>query len=402
MSIINQMHEDLQKVQQEAPILAPMPKKNKTKKMVIILLSVFFLSSSLGLSYLIFIKKNKLSDDLPVFESPVALNEQAITQPQTSTTPSESNSVSLPTKASLSSENMVTDAHDVEEVALVKPVVEHEMETVEETKASEKMHSPATKVDSAIHPEVIAKEAPKKAIKQQQVAKPVVIAEVSSVKKTTQNTAEPVNKNNAHLKIKTVQLSNQQLANIYLKEAKKAEQNGDNELAAQKWQKALLLQPQLNEIRKSLALYYYSLGEVNKATNLLKEGAVSYPDFSDFNLMLSRIASKEGDLQKAYLYLDQNPPSVQGNLDYHVSYAILAQKFELFEKSEKLYLNLLTQRPKDGRWRMSLAIAQDKQGKIEQAVSNYQIALSETSLSTNAKDYINQRLSYLAANSGTL
>jgi len=44
---------------------------------------------------------------------------------------------------------------------------------------------------------------------------------------------------------------------------------------------------------------------------------------------------------------------------------------------------------------MSLAIAQDKQSKVEMAINNYKQALVQADLSLKAKDYINQRLIYL-------
>ena len=170
---------------------------------------------------------------------------------------------------------------------------------------------------------------------------------------------------------------------------------GDPLLASQENSKALKYKPELHEVRKSLALYYYGQGDNERATSLLKIGAVAFPEYSDFNLMLSRIALKNGDQQKAYLYLDQHPPAVRGHLDYHVSYAILAQKFKQYAKSENLYRGLLTQRPNNGRWMMSLAIAQDKQGKRIPAIESYQQALLQIDLSSKAKQYINQRLNYL-------
>ena len=187
-----------------------------------------------------------------------------------------------------------------------------------------------------------------------------------------------------------------QLANIHLQEATKAQAKGDNNLAAEKWQSALQLQPHLNEVRKSLAMYYYSQNEINKSTSLLKKGALISPEYSDFNLMLSRIALKENDSEKAFLYLEQNPPGVEGNMDYYVSHAILAQKFSLYDRSESLYRSLLTQRPNNGRWLMSLAIAQDKQDKKTAAIASYQKALKKTDLSKKAKDYIRKRLVFLS------
>ncbi|WP_354623751.1 hypothetical protein [Psychromonas sp. MME2] len=202
------------------------------------------------------------------------------------------------------------------------------------------------------------------------------------------------------LEIKPAQLSASELAQIYLKEADKAEAKGDLNLAANKREQALSVQPELNEVRKSLALYYYSVGDVSKSQRLLQQGALTSPHYSDFNLILSRMALKEGNEEKAYRYLAHNPPNVAGHLDYYVSFAVLALKLKKYAQAEQLYQDLLSQQVNNGRWRMSLAIAQDKQMKRELAITSYNFALLQHDLSSKAKDYINQRLRYLDQHRG--
>ena len=227
--------------------------------------------------------------------------------------------------------------------------------------------------------------------------KPELSSVNSEVIKTASKKANNLTdkKNTPYLKVTTAILTNQERANIYLKKADQALSKGDMLLVAQEKRRALDLKPQLHDVRTSLALYYYGIGEEDRATTILKKGVLQFPEYADFSLMLSRIALKRGDQQKAYLYLNQYPPKVEGNLDYHVNYAILAQKFKKYVQAENLYQGLLTQRPNNGRWIMSLAIAQDKQGKQKLAIANYQKALLQIDLSNKAKQYINQRLTYL-------
>ena len=355
MSIINKMHQDFQQVQQEQPILASMPKKKGTSKTALLSAIILLTASSLGLSYLIFTQDSK-----PPETAIAAVKKAQPVVPQTLKNRAGSG-VDLQEKA-------VVDS------APVKPFVQP-------LKISKK-------------PLPAAKDA---ATKEKKAA-----PEISAVKESVSNSpakpslpaGKPSAKNNA-LEIKTVKLSNAQLAHIHLKEADKAEADGKLQLAAKKRGQALALLATLNEVRKSLALYYYGQGNIIKASRLLRVGALVSPDYSDFNLMLSRIALKAGDNQKAYLYLEQNPPQVEGNLDYYVSHAILAQKFQKYEQSEKLYTSLLSQRPNNGRWRMALAIAQDKQAKAELAISSYKKALLQADLSSKAKAYIDLRLTYL-------
>ncbi|MCG6200982.1 tetratricopeptide repeat protein [Psychromonas antarctica] len=368
MSIINKMHEDFQQIQQAQPILSAMPATKSKQKALLFILIVLLIGSSLGLSYLIFSQDKAVKENLHQI-----IKEQQIAPPVAAALLSSSVQEKVITAPKLLSSPMQDKV--IAEPLLVKQAVEQSSNTNLPNKLA------------VVNPVSIKKEAQKAVLVQTSDKK-------IGVKNTTSVITEQANEE-SHLSIKASQLSKQELAQIHLKEADKAQDKGDFKLAAEKKQQALGLLPELNEVRKSLALYYYGQGEVDRAQRLLKHGVVISPDYPDFNLMLSRIALKEGDQQKAYLYLEQHPPEVEGNLDYYASYAILAQKFKKYEQSERLYSSLLSQRPNNGRWRMSLAIVQDRQAKRQLAVTNYEQALLQTDLSSKAKTYIKQRLSYL-------
>lgn len=384
MSIINQMVHDQQEVGVD-PILSAMPAKKNKQKIILLMLIFLLLISSLGLIYLI-VSQDKgetetVITDLIVEEKAVTVVNDLIIEEKT---------VIVANEAIVEETAIVTNVNIKEEkvMAVTTPVIsEIESEQVK-AKAVQKKVAPK-KVKSAQITTTVKKEVEKKAV------------ETSLKDKTVENPSQQISDKAAeplsdgHLQITTVELSDQQLATIYLKAAQKAEDEGDVELAVEKREQALAHVSTLNEVRKKLALYYYEMSFEEKAISLLRKGVLASPDYSDFNLMLSRIALKAGDPQRAYLYLNHNPPKVEGNLDYYVGFAILAQKFEKYEQSESLYKDLLSQRANNGRWRMSLAIAQDKQEKTDLAVANYEQALVQTDLSENAKKYINQRLAYL-------
>jgi len=376
MSIINKMHQDFKSVQQEQPILSNMPEKKRQQKKILQLLVMLLLGCSIGLSYLIF-TEDQVSKATPAKNSSSAAEQ-------------------LPGS-----------------VVSIKPAVE--LVTVNKHVAPAADKIPAVKVQkkqvlAVAEPEVSAKEPlPVKKHKSVNLVAAKIAAQtpLASVTKkaalapaasSSSALASDATDKNKHLEIKTAQLTNAQLAQIHLQEADKAQAQGDLQSAAQSRLKALSLAPKLHEVRKSVALYYYAQGDIVKAQGLLQKGALVSPEYADFNLMLSRIALKAGDLQKAYLYLEKHPPLVAGNLDYYASHAALAQKFKKYAQAESLYISLLSQRPDNGRWRMSLAIAQDKQAKTAVALKNYKNALLQTDLSANAKGYIKQRLTYLAQN----
>ena len=365
MSIINKMHKGLEAHNEESPMLSSIPAKKQKKKVLLFALISLLLASSIGLSFLIYDKENAVNNSdesnqaqLTPIETPLAITSEPV-----ATQPVVNKEVEPAVTTTSVTQNKVVKAPKVTVKTL--PVVQPELTTtVPKPTTSKKVTTPTKQVS----------------------AKPAV--------EKTKAQVEP--KKTAHLEIKKSVLTASELADIHLKSAEKALAKGDTRSASEEKIKALNVKPDLHHVRESLALYYYGIGEQNQAKSLLQKGAVQYPEHSDFNLMLSRIALKNDQQQKAYLYLQQSPPEVEGHLDYHVSYAILAQKFKDYARSETLFEGLLTQRPNNGRWRMSLAIAQDKLGKEALAVENYRKALLQIDLSSNAKKYINQRLTYLA------
>ena len=372
MSIINGMHKDLNESEQVQPVLSDLPVK-KTKQQGLLLSAIVFLVACaiILLSLIFFTGKNESMAQVS--------NSDHVT--------------SVPNKAS----QILEPENQLNETAF--------LHNENATNHASSTSSPTSSTTSKASKAVINKgKSTTKEVAVKRLTKPIAAARTPD-KKTTQHKKKNTTKQppikakeiaSGHLYIEPAQLTDNQLANLYLKEASKAQLQGNSELTAEKWHKALNVKPDLNEVRKSLATYHYSQGELSRATRLLKKGALISPDYSDFNLMLSRIALKQDDPQKAFLYLEQNPPQVEGHLDYYVSHAILAQKFERYERSEMLYNSLLTQRPKNGRWLMSLAIAQDKQAKTSAAIVSYQKALKQTDLSIKAKDYINKRLVFLS------
>ena len=373
MSIINGMHKDLSESEQVQPVLSDLPaKKTKQRRVLLSAIVALVVCAIILLSQIFFTGKAE-----SIVQAP---NEVSQTQAADS---------QLNETVRLHNDNTVNDASS----------------SSSSSRSTSTSSSTSTSLSSKISKAVINKgKSTSKEVAVKRLTKPIATARASD-KKITQHKKNNTTKQvpikakeiaSGHLNIEPAQLTDNQLANLYLKEASKAQLQGNDELAAEKWHKALNVKPDLNEVRKSLATYHYSQGELSRATRLLKKGALISPNYSDFNLMLSRIALKQDDPQKAFLYLEQNPPQVEGHLDYYVSHAILAQKFERYERSETLYNSLLTQRPRNGRWLMSLAIAQDKQAKTSEAIISYQKALKQTDLSIKAKDYINKRLVFLS------
>lgn len=411
MSIINGMHKDLGESGQVQPVLSTLPNSITKQKVMLLSAIAFLVICSLVLIGMIFLTEN--SDKNPsVVRASINenLKKPIVFVSEASAEEVNVNHQTLPILkpgnqplATIESSTNVRSSGQTESLTTIEVITEPSVKshsnaaikpaTVKSTTKNKVAKQPAVK------PETKPESKPKITAPKTTTSKPKAQKETAQVKpKTTvkpKQSFPPSELEPGHLNIESAQLSDMQIANIYLKEASKAQAKGDNYTAAEKWQKALNVKPDLNEVRKTLAMYHYSQDEEDKTTRLLKKGALISPDYSDFNLMLSRIALKNNDQQKAFLYLEQNPPNIEGHIDYYISHAILAQKFKMYERSEELYTSLLTQRPNNGRWLMSLAIAQDRQQKTPEAIGSYQKALKQTDLSTKAKAYINKRLAFL-------
>lgn len=381
MSIINSMHKNLDELAQNNPVLSGQ-NNSKTKQKVLLSAGIVLLIiCAVVLLVMIFLTKNN-EDNADTIRD--AIKDVTVENVIKGVAVEQAEQV----PSVLASEQSMTKALDNEShhsmLEKNKPLITSKSQNIETTSHVNKVAKGSAKLkDTASHKSTSSVLSHSKTISSKKEG--VINASLLASELTS-----------GHLHIEPAQLSNVQIANIYLKEATKAQAKGDNDLAAEKWQKALNVNADLNDVRKSLAMYHYSQNDVDKTTRLLKKGAVISPEYSDFNLMLSRIALKNNDPQKALLYLEQNPPQIKGNIDYYVSHAILAQKFKMYERSETLYSSLLTLRPNNGRWLMSLAISQDKQAKSAAAITSYKAALKKVDLSIKAKDYINKRLTFLS------
>jgi len=387
MSVINKMHHDFRESQKDGPVIKGVPDHSRSKKAIIVVMIGLLILSAMGFAILIF------------NQDPHA-NEQSITVHKDNNL-DVNNHVEKklkPVGEIVKQSEVDIDTHNIVKEAVVTPIVSKPTAAIPPVNLHSEKQQPLIKA-------IVDVETPSK-IEQTTVLPDFTPSNVEAIDNNIIETQSvdyvlsddstlEIEPTQGKLEIKNAQLTNEELAGIKLKEAQIAEDQGELNIAADKREQALRFDPGLNDVRKSLALYFYGTGNISKAKQLLQTGAVLSPDYAEFNLMLSRLALKEGDPQKAYLYLNQHPPAIKGHLDYYVSYAILAQKFGKYEQSEQLYTRLLSERPNNGRWLMSLAIAQDKQNKVELAASHYKRALLQPDLSEKAKAYINQRIAYL-------
>ncbi|RJG49974.1 tetratricopeptide repeat protein [Motilimonas pumila] len=197
------------------------------------------------------------------------------------------------------------------------------------------------------------------------------------------------------LKIKSVQLSSDELYALHLKQARAAKNKGDLSVAEGKFEKALRIKPRDEVVRKELAALKYGRGSEAQAMLLLQKGIELVPDSADFRLMLARIYMKSGDREGAVSLLDSYSPEVVANLDYYATLAALSQQLKMDDKAIKAYLELARRQPYQAKWWLGLAISQDRTGMREEALTSYQQADVIGGLSPSSSQYIKQRIAKL-------
>lgn len=205
-------------------------------------------------------------------------------------------------------------------------------------------------------------------------------------------------KSSGSIAITPVRLTAAQLADKWVQMAESAEQHGDFESAEKQYIRVLELLPSRHVVREKLAALYYGQGKLEPAITLLEEGAVLYPRYAGYPLLLAKIQQVNGDLTGALDTLNAIPDNSDRVIDKWVHQGDLAQKLKKFEIAEQAYRNLLGRESNQARWWMGLAYAVDAQGRYAEAAKIYKTALGKAGLSPQANQYIESRLAQLGAN----
>ncbi|MDC2889587.1 tetratricopeptide repeat protein [Psychrosphaera algicola] len=143
------------------------------------------------------------------------------------------------------------------------------------------------------------------------------------------------------------------------------------------------------EARSLLAGAWYGRGESNRAISILNNGLQRYPNIELWRLTAAKIFFKENNAAGALSYLD-----VQINdasIEFLTMKGSLGRQLQQFDKAEQAYLQLIELQPKKGNWWLGLAIAQDSQGKFEQALESYTTLLQLGGVSKDSMTFAKQR-----------
>ncbi|GIU25785.1 MSHA biogenesis protein MshN [Shewanella hafniensis] len=195
--------------------------------------------------------------------------------------------------------------------------------------------------------------------------------------------------------ITEVKLTPKQLAKKRFTLASEAERDGKLKEAISYYDQTLVLDPSMHEARKQLAALHYGQGQLAKASEVLQQGMLLFPQQLDFALLLARVQQASGQADLALVTLANIPDTHPLARQKWMAQSDLAQKLGQFSLSEQAYRQLLQQEPQQAKWWMGLAYALDSQQQFPQARQAYRTALGHRGLSAQASAFIEQRLTQL-------
>lgn len=195
--------------------------------------------------------------------------------------------------------------------------------------------------------------------------------------------------------ITEVKLTPKQLAQKRFTLASEAERDGKLKDAISYYEQTLGFDPSMHEARKQLAALHYGQGQLAKASEVLLQGMLLFPQQLDFALLLARVQQASGQADLALVTLANIPDTHPLARQKWMAQSDLAQKLGQFSLSEQAYRQLLQQEPQQAKWWMGLAYALDSQQQFPQARQAYRTALGHRGLSAQASAFIEQRLTQL-------
>ncbi|WP_345853016.1 tetratricopeptide repeat protein [Shewanella algae] len=211
----------------------------------------------------------------------------------------------------------------------------------------------------------------------------------------TQSTSGAAKPSQAKMSVTQVSLTPAELSQKKLQQGQQAKELGQLDKAMSAYAEALRLNDANHNARQELAALFYGRGELDKAAVLLRQGAESYPQQPTFWLLLARVQKARSELPLALASLQQIADGSELGREKWLLQAEIGQSLKDWPLVQQSYLSLIRQDASQGRWWLGLAYAQDASGDYDAAKACYQEALKRQGLSSDARDYIENRLAQI-------
>ena len=131
--------------------------------------------------------------------------------------------------------------------------------------------------------------------------------------------------------------------------------------------------PGAHQTRKTLATILMAQRNDAAAREVLESGLKLAPNFGPFKKLYARLLLNS-EAERAVTLLEQVPPELTLDTEYHEIYAAALQMSAQFEAASLVYEALLQLDDRNARWWMGLAVSRDAVGDFEEAESAYAMA----------------------------
>jgi MSHA biogenesis protein MshN len=229
---------------------------------------------------------------------------------------------------------------------------------------------------------------------------PVVVPEVKNTVRpksvrTTQQVAEETDSPTPESLEQLKKTSPQQRAENEFLKANRAVQEGRTNDALAGYESALLADPTYKAARRAWAGLLVSLKRNNDAEPVLQRGLKRDIHDTGFAMLLARLQVERGDVPLALETLQKTLPYAGEQADYQSFVAALQQRQGRHDEAVAHYQIALKLVPNNGLWLMGIGISLQALQRKEEARDAYQRALASNSLSAQLQAYVKQKLNEL-------
>ena len=187
-------------------------------------------------------------------------------------------------------------------------------------------------------------------------------------------------------------ISPQQRAENEFAKANRAVQEGRTNDALAAYENALLADPTYKPARRAWAGLLVSLKRNAEAEQVLQKGLKHDLHDTYFAMLLARLQVERGDVPLALETLQRTLPYAGEQADYQSFVAALQQRQGRHEEAVAHYQIALKLVPNNGLWLMGMGISLQALQRKEEARDAYQRALASNNLSPQLQAYVqNQR-----------
>lgn len=407
MSVINKMLKDLDQRQaesageNESPInrnYVPVA-KSKVNWLLVVMSLIFVALVVIGwkLSFTGNDNTKAESGKLPAQASPVALSRQDNTvikavdnDQQTTSVAAKIDDVKEPTADVIASVNE-WNANGVDSNGSAQSLVNSKKAVLESTQEQEPLDSMKANVEkrSADVAKLVQNNSIEHSNESSSNLLSTSVTGSSAENKNTETEPSTAKESTFVIERTNVSLTPEQRVEKLLASAKKSFDKGYISEGITQLEQLLKMSDGHVEARGLLAGAWYGRGESNRAIAILNNGLQRYPNVEMWRLTAAKIFFKENNAAGALSYLD-----VQINdasLEFLTMKGSLGRQLQQFDKAEQAYLQLIKLQPNTGNWWLGLAIAQDSQGKSEQALESYTTLLQLGGVSKDSMTFAKQR-----------